>query len=809
METLASVRGLTSGQAAALAARGEVNRVRPPSDRTYLRIILEHALPPINIGLYSVSLVLLAMGLVVDALVTLGPVAAYVGVGIWQEARAKRQLDRIALLHRPLVRVRRDGRDIEIDASLIVTGDIIVLSRGDQVPVDGRVVAGELEADEALLTGESEPTARSRGDRVSSGTAVVSGRALVEADRIGAETIASRLLASARRVRVERTPGQRAIQRVILGATAVVAAAAALVAARLLGADDATWADAARAAAVLVALVPQGLLVVVTITYAMAAARLAARGAVIQRIGSIESMSHADTLCVDKTGTLTTGAIRLHTVEALSPAGEGRLAAVAASMEPPNPTLLAVRAARPEDSRSVRWQVPFSSARRWSAVAFEDEPDCCHLIAAADIAVGLLRDPIRATALADRVASLTATGHRVLLYGTAAADEPAVDLPPSLDPVALLAFSEQLRPDAATILGALRSAGLEVKIVSGDDPRTVAALARAAGLEAESAPVDASRLDSGASAAARIETLQRASLFGRVGPEAKAELVAGLRTLRRYVAMVGDGVNDILALKRANIGIAMGSGSAATRAVADIVLLGDDLTLLPPIVRGGQRIVSAISTTLELLLARTASMVVIVALAAVVGLPFPFTPRTNSILALLTVGIPTLVLALIVAPARPAPHLLRSALRFAIPSGLGMAIPALIGYTLLLSSTGDLRLARTGIVALTTLFGIGLVTLIARRWSRPVVRRLDRWRVWSLAAVMALLFAVIAMWPPTRDFFDLAPLPIPLLVALAAVGLAWTAAAHVATGTLVPSALRVTERHLHAVAPRAAEGDTR
>ncbi len=768
--------GLTSAEVDDRVRRGLVNRERPPVDRTYWRILLDHALPPINVALYAISASLLLMGLEVDALVTAGPVLGYVLVGIWQETRAKRQLDRITLLHRPRATVLRDGAEASVATSAIVMGDHLVLRRGDEVTVDGVVVAGEIEVDEAILTGESDPVARSVGDRVSSGCACVSGEAIVEADRIGEAGASATMLRAARAIRVERTPVQRTLQRVILAVTLIVALAGTVVAVRLIG-SDASLADGARATAVLVALVPQGLLVVVTITYAMGALQITRQGAVVQRISSIEAMSHVDTLCVDKTGTLTTGRIRLADSQALG--GTSDLAAVAASMEPPNPTLMAIRAAFPAAARPTAWQVAFSSARRWSALSFTDDHRTVHVLGAPDALLPAIAESQR-TGIERRVAAMTSAGRRVLLHARGPAHSgPPRGLPAPLAPVTLLGFSEEVRPDARQILDEIADAGAQLKMISGDDPRTLQAVATAAGLTSLIPAVAAADV---ASDEAAVRALERGCLFGRVDPESKARFIGLLRAAGRYVGMIGDGVNDILALKRAQLGIAMESGSPATRAVADIVLLRDDFRLLPAILRAGQRVVSAMMVTLELLLARTSSMIVIVSVAAVLALPFPFTPRNNSLLALLTVGIPTIVLALVVAPARPPAHILRSSLRFALPSGVGMALPALAVYAGVLAGTGDVPMARTALVEVTVLFGIGLITLVATRWTRPIVARAERWRVWALAAAMALAFVVVLALGPGRSFFELAEMDIGTHALLAAVGVGWTIGAHMVTG---------------------------
>ena len=783
-------RGLTSAEVSERVSRGQVNVDRPPVDRTYRRILVEHALPPVNVALYAVSIALLLMGLETDALVTAGPVLAYVLIGIWQEMRAKRKLDAIALLHRPRATVLRDGVERDVAIGAIVLDDLLLVRRGDELVIDGGILQGEIEADEGIISGESAPVVRRVGDRVSSGSVCVSGRAIVRADRIGSDSISARMLRSARAIRSERTPVQQTLHRVILAVTLVIALAGVGVASRFIGAE-ASAEEGARAAAVLVALVPQGLLVIVTITYAVAALQLTRRGALVQRTSSIEAMSYVDTLCIDKTGTLTTGHIRLVEVEPLDDSGQSDVAAVAASMEPPNDTILAVRAARGGTARPTSWQMAFSSSRRWSALRFADAPEV-HVLGAPDALLASV-PARRRRAVESRVAELAATGRRVLLYARAAtlADPPS-SLPVTLEPVTLLGFAEELRPDARSIIRGINNAGVELKMISGDDPRTLQAVATAAGIATEAPAVAAADL-AGPDEALTAALVHR-SLFGRVDPPTKARFVALLRAAGRYVAMIGDGVNDILALKRAQLGIAMQSGSPATRAASDIVLLRDDFTLLPAILLAGQRVVAAMTVSLELLLARTFSMILIVTLAAVLALPFPFTPRNNSLLALLTVGIPTMVLALAVAPARPPDSILRSGLRFALPSGLGIGLPAVTAYALALALSGDVALSRTVLLDLTVFFGIGLITLVARRWTRPVMPRAQRWQLWALAAAMAAIFALVLGLPPVRAFFDLAPMPPALLGLMALLGIAWTVAAHLVADVVAAVIGRVERR---------------
>ncbi len=666
------VAGLAEAEVEARRARGEGNTYRPPTSRTYWEIFRQNAYLGINGILIGVSLLLVAFGLYVEAALTAGPVIANIFIGVIQETRAKRKLDRIALLNRPRAHVVRDGIERAIDPAEVVLGDLVVARRGDQVVLDGTIVGGgRAELDESLLTGESDAIVKVAGDAVLSGSAVVSGTLVYEVERVGADSFANRLLAEAKKLGDERTPLQREIAATIwavAGLVLITSVPVALALMALPGGFDSK--ETLTAAAVLVTLVPQGLAIMITVTYAAGALRITRLGALVQRQNAVESMARVDTLCVDKTGTLTTQRIAFSVAE---PAA-GRdpeslraiLAALAASTSAPNRTTDALGAAHPGAALPVADEIPFASERRWSGLQFGDAPGAAPGGTVVDVAPGAtyvmgappvlwphLAGP--PGGLAARAEEIAAEGVRVLLLARAPdgaslrgdADRPA--LPDGLRPVALLGFTEELRSDVAEILGGLARAGLDLKVISGDDPATVEAIGRRVGLSMEGGVVsglDLGVLDDEAFDAAA----GRASVFGRVEPALKARLVAAFRASGHYVAMVGDGVNDILSLRRANLGIAMESGSAAARGVADLVLLHDAFGVLPKAVIEGQRIVAAMEATLILLLSRTFYVLLIIAGAALLGLPFPLTPRQNSVLAFATVGIPLVVLALWVPP---------------------------------------------------------------------------------------------------------------------------------------------------------------
>jgi len=784
--------GLTEAEAAARVKAGEGNDYKPPTSRSYLEILRQNTYPAINLILFGVSALLLASGLVIESLLTAGPILMNLAVSVVQEGQAKRKLDQIAVLERPRAVVVRDGVEHEIDPAAIVRGDLLVAARGDQLVVDGRLVGdGTVELDESLLTGEADAIHKHAGDPVLSGTVVVSGAARYVAERVGRASTANELLTRARDVPEERTPLQREIERtiwVVAGLVALAGVAVALAHPSLPRSDPQ---EALRDAAVLVTLVPQGLAIMVTAAYAVGALRITRLGALVQRQGAIESMSRADTLCTDKTGTLTTQRMVVAGVEPLDPALSASalgtiLGEVAVSATAPSRTTDALLAAFPGAAAlPLSDEVAFASQRRWSAVRFADtaslgglglEPRP-YIMGATDALATALDgggDQLQA-----RTRSIAETGGSVLLLAEAPpgsilhrGDSPA--LPAGLRPLGLVTFQEELRAGVERTLAQFQQAGVSLKVISGDDPTTVAAVGRRVGLpEAMGmrSGVQLAELDDDALAAAA----EVSDVFGRIDPNLKARLVAALRKAGHFVAMMGDGVNDLLALRHAQVAIAMESGSQATRGAADLVLLGDRFDVLPQAVVEGQRIVAAMSASMILLLSRTFGVLLLVVAAALAGLPFPVTPRQNSAMAFVTVGVPVTLLAFWVPPRRPPKSLIGTTLRFAIPAAVGVAAVAFVAYAWSLSEGRGIDEARTTVTTMAAFCGIGLLPLIERRGE--MTGRLSWAWPWVVAVAMVALYVLILEVPVARDFYELTPLPWSTIGVLVLVWAVWTLAA--------------------------------
>ena len=778
-------RGLTEQEAVRRRAGGLGNHLPPATGRTYWRIVRENVLTFINGVIFLLCLALLALGQWSDALVSIAVISVNVLVGVVQEIRAKRILDRIAVLTRPKASVLRNGSEREIDPAEIVVGDVLVIRPGDQVLVDGPIVgSGRIEADESLLTGEADPISRGLGDELHSGTFDVSGTTRYMARAVGDDCLANRLTVGARAFRRVQTPLQRQIALVvrvlllIAGSFGVMLVAAAVI-------DGLPPVQIVRIAVVVAGLVPNGLFLAMAAAYAIGAVRIAGQGALVQQANAIESLSNVDVLCFDKTGTLTSGRLE---VVALRPfaAGEDEarrlVGGFAASVTAENRTSRAIAAGCPGDRLAVRDEVPFASERRWSAIVL-DEPSRTELVLGAPDALRSRLEPDQRTAVDAAVAEDATAALRVVLLARGpalgSAAPPAVPaLPIALTPIALVTLRDELRTDVRECLAGFADAGIAIKLVSGDHPETVRAVATQAGV------LSAGRVVLGeALAAADPGELRRlvreGTVFARVTPQQKERLVGALRDDGRYVAMVGDGVNDVPALKRSDLAIALNGGAPAARAVADLVLLNDSFATLPAAFREGQRIQNGMQGVLRLFLSRIAYMVLLIAGAALVDAAFPFTPKQNAVVTLFTVGVPAIALA---AWARPSPaargRLVSALVRFVAPAGWSLALVGLVFYLAYIVVSGSPELAQSALTALSVFGGVGLLLFAAppgRAGAAPDVVPGGK-RSAALAGILLLGFVWVALHPGVSRFFDLAPLSETDLAIAATVAVAWAGA---------------------------------
>jgi cation-transporting P-type ATPase E len=731
-----------------LEARGELPSQR--SSRSYASIVRANTLNIPNGILLFFGVLTIAFGSWQDALF-LGILVANIAIGSFQEIRSKRALDRLAALVAPSAVVVRDGADRRVPVDQVAVGDLVRLGAGDQVVADGTVVSADgLALDEANLTGEPEPAVRRRGEPVWSGSFAVEGAALFEATAVGPESRAARLSATARAFRHPRSPLERANDRLLLVLLALAVPLTVGLTVSVLTRVETTGARVQALTAGIVNLVPEGLILLISLTAAVSAFRVAQRGVLAQQLNAVESLASVDVVCTDKTGTLTEPTLR---IVGLVPADgvheqtlARELASYAASAPSRNLTLEAIADARlaPVEGRPVVGQVPFSSQRRWSALDLGD----VRLVLGAPERFAAA-DP----GLVERARNEASSGRRVLALGRFKAPLPAAgpepQFPNDVQALGLIMLAEQLRPNAADTVAFLAAQHVELKVLSGDAPATAGAIARDAGVPGSAPALDGEALPS--QPAALREAVLSAPGVGRISPEGKRAVVDALAAAGYYVAMVGDGINDVPALKQARLAIAQGSGAQMARSVADLVLVSNDFAVVPGMVAEGRQILRNIQRVAQLFVTKSIFTAVLGLAVAIPTATFPLLPRQFTVASTVTIGIPAFVLALAPSsgPWRPE-RFLQSVARFAIPAGLAVGIGIVAGY--LLARYGfDLGLTRSRTVATGIVVACGLA-VVMRLEGEGGRRRLA---VGGLCAAMALLFVLALLVPFLRDFYEL------------------------------------------------------
>jgi cation-transporting ATPase E len=720
-------------------ASGKVNDVRDTGSRSLSSIIRSNTLTPFNalIGTLWVAMMIVAPWQ--DAL--FGFVIVFnTLIGTIQEYRSARTLAKLSLLNEARPTVIRDGREVQISLRELVIDDLVLISTGDQIAVDGDVLqAAGCEVDESLLTGEADPVPKSAGDELLSGSFVVSGSARYRVTRVGSESFAGRLTLQARQFQTTSSELRDSINRFIRYVSFALIPVGALLTYSQLRADQ-SLPDAIRGAiAGVVTMVPEGLVLLTSIAMAVGVLRLAQRNALVQDMPAVETLARVDVVCVDKTGTLTAPGMSVQEVVALDGSDPGRiLGALAAAEEHPNPTMLALAKQFPQ-AGSVQDAVPFSSARKWSAARIADR---WWVIGAPDVV-----DPTVDTG------RWSATGARVLLLAVTDQTVEADSALPLLTPSALVVIDQQLRDDAAETVAYFLEQDVALKVISGDNAATVGAIAERAGIPGAETPIDARSEDP-------VAAVERASVFGRVNPDQKQDMVDALRGEGHTVAMTGDGVNDVLALKRADLGIAMGSGSPATRAVAQLVLLDSKWSSLPRVVAEGRRVLGNIERVSDVFLTKSMYALLIALATGVAAVPFPFLPRHLTLISALTIGIPGFFLALMPNAERFRPGFFHRVMVFAIPSGAIAATTAFSAYyaALMLDTVDEARTDATIALFMVT------VTVLAVS-ARPMNAIRAAIVLSMIGAFLAVLFI-----PPLSQFFALSISPDPEGAATVAIG---------------------------------------
>jgi cation-transporting ATPase E len=749
---------------------GLTNEVAERTSRTIAEIVRANIFTRFNALLGALLGVMLVMGSVRDALFG-GVLVANALIGIIQELRSKRVLDRLTVLSAPTARVVRSARIVEIPIGAVVLDDIVEVGAGDQIVADGVVLTAEgLEVDESLITGEATPISKPCDAPLLSGSFVIAGHGRYRAAAVGVGTYAHRIGAEARRYQPAHSEIQAGINQILRLITWALIPLGPLLLASQLDAQGALSGALQATVAGLVPMVPEGLVLLTSLALASAVTRLGRRSVLLQDLPAVEVLARVDVVCLDKTGTITEAELSVGDVEVLGEHSdtEEALAALAAVDPTPNASLRAI-AARFHASRDWRstGSTPFSSARRWSGASFEGHGTW--ILGAPEM---LLSERTAFPDILGRIAAHTEAGRRVLVLAHAAEPLAHNELPNGLQPAALVTLAERIRPDADATLRFLRKQSIALKVISGDHPRTVATVADQAGLQGPGLPVDARELPH--DEASRAALIEDRTVFGRASPQDKRSIVDALRSRGHIVAMIGDGVNDVLALKAADIGIAMGSGSAVTRGAAQLVLIDGRFSSLPSVLAEGRRIIANVERLAALFVTKTIYALLLVVAVGIADLVFPFLPRHLTLIGTLTIGLPAFFLSLAPNAARAEPGFVMRVFRFALPAGTLAFAAAFTAYLVAGGFLGA-TLAQARTAATLVLFLTGLWVLVIL--SRPVTLLRG-----ALVTLMAAAFATVQVVPSLQVFFAFEPLSMAMLatsVAIAgAAGLGLEAVAH-------------------------------
>ncbi|GFM17354.1 MULTISPECIES: HAD-IC family P-type ATPase [Mycobacteriaceae] len=765
--TLSLAGGLSDDEVAARVAQGKTNDVPTRAARSVSEIVRGNVFTRINAILGVLLIIVLSTGSVINGAFGL-LIIANSAIGIIQELRAKQTLDRLAIVGqaKPLVR-RRSGTQPRLPSE-VVLDDVIELGPGDQIVVDGEILEeANLEVDESLLTGEADPIPKDAGDAVMSGSFVVAGTGAYRATKVGREAYAAKLAEEASKFTLVRSELRSGINKILKFITYLLIPAGLLTIYTQLFTTDAGWQQSVlRMVGALVPMVPEGLVLMTSIAFAVGVVRLGRRQCLVNELPAIEGLARVDVVCADKTGTLTENGMRVSDVEKIGSDGVADVLAQLAADDPrPNASIAAIAEAyRMPPGWTATASAPFKSATKWSGASYGEHGNW--VIGAPDV---LLDPGSAAAAEAERIG---AQGLRVLLLGSSDMPVDHPGAPGTVTPAALVVLEQRVRPDARDTLDFFAAQKVSIKVISGDNAVSVGAVAGSLGLHGDC--MDARHLPE--EPAALADELESHTTFGRVRPDQKRAMVHALQSRGHTVAMTGDGVNDVLALKDADIGVAMGSGSSASRAVAQIVLLDNRFATLPYVVAEGRRVIGNIERVSNLFLTKTVYSVLLAILVGLAGLSaklfgsdpllFPFQPIHVTIAAWFTIGIPAFILSLAPNNERARPGFVRRVMTAALPSGLAVGAATFTSYLLAYEGRAATETEQTqaSTAALITL-------LVAALWVLAVVARPYEWWRIALVAGSGLAYVVIFSIPAARELFILDPSNVAITSTALGIGL--------------------------------------
>ncbi|MGD9559633.1 MAG: HAD-IC family P-type ATPase [Oscillospiraceae bacterium] len=665
--------GLTSQQVQARMDCGAHNALQQGVTASVGKIILKNVVTPFNIINALLALAVILVGHPRNALFFLIAVCNTL-MGIFQELRAKRTLDKLSILARGKVAVIRDGRLSGVPQEDVVLDDILLLETGRQICADAELVTGEgLEVDESLLTGESSTIVKQSGHYLLSGSYVVAGMGYARVTGVGSDSYAGRLTVNAKQEKKQNAPLMRTLNTIIkVLALAIIPVGLLLFFNQYTGPEN-LQASVLGATAAMVGMIPEGLILLTGITLTLSAVKLARKKALVQALPSIETLARVDVLCLDKTGTITDGTLRLEKICPLEGHTEPEitlaLAEMMAALQDTNATAVTLRAAYPAGGQ---WQagpcIPFASHRKWSAASFPGHG--CYVLGAPNFVFDKMD-----AALTEQVNGYAAQGLRVLCLAHATAQLPQQALPAGLAPVALVVLGDTIRPNAVETFQYFEQEGITLKVISGDDPLTVSMIAQKAGIANADKYIDLSQAPAGADYSFLAAQY---TVFGRVSPQQKQQLVQALKQAKHTVCMTGDGVNDVLALKASDCGVAMLSGSDAARGAADFVLMTSDFSAMIDVFKEGRRVINNIENVASLYLVKTIYSTILSFLYVFIPYPYPFAPLQLTPINTLTVGIPSFLLALRPNYEKPTGRFLYNVLENALPAAISVVFNILV-----------------------------------------------------------------------------------------------------------------------------------
>jgi cation-transporting ATPase E len=736
---------LTSEEVAARVAAGQTNTLPPRSGRSTWDIVRANVFTRINFLLMVLFIMVISTGALFNAL--FGVLIIFNSIiGMLQELKAKKTLDNLAVISEGKPRVRRDGRPVEIQRDEIVLDDIIEIGPGDQVVVDGEVVeASYLELDESLLTGESDAVDKEPGDELMSGSHVIAGVGAFRATKVGADSYAAQITAEANKFALTKSELQGGINFILKLITWLMVPVAAVTVWGQWTLGEGGWREVVlRISGALVPMVPEGLVLLTSLAFAAGVVRLSQQHVLVQELPAIEGLARVDVVCADKTGTLTENGMKFDRLVLLGAEGEEAvhevLANLAASDPRPNASMQAVARAWDAPAKPEPWTVralaPFTSAKKWSGASFDGHGDW--VIGAPDVLAA-------GTSAAAQAEQIGAAGQRVLLLARSDMRVDDGGAPGHLALVALVVLDQRVRPEARDTLAYFEAQDVQVKVISGDNARSVGAVIGKLGLDGQDV-VDARTLPSDSGAFA--DEVEAHHVFGRVTPQQKREMVAALQSKGHQVAMTGDGVNDVLAIKDSDLGVAMGSGAAATRAVAQIVLMDDDFSTLPSVVAEGRRVIGNIERVANFFLTKTLYSILLALFIAVRNfqlpflpdwqVPFPFMPIHISMVGWFTIGIPACILAMAPNKERARHGFLGRVMRFGIPSAVIISITVFAAYLVVLpAGATPVQELQASTAALMTL-------LMGGSWVMITTSRPYQW--WKIALLLFCVACIVVVY---------------------------------------------------------------